>query len=396
VDHWRRYASDIELLSGLGFKSYRFSIEWARVEPEPDTWSDAALDHYRDVCDACARHGLEPVITLHHFTSPIWLMRFGGWRGAQTPSLFARYVERVMSHFGDRVRFVVTLNECNIAAVLGDYVRQLIAKGDTFAIEKLSDTRWRKVAAERCGVPEEDYCSFLGAADEQGVATVMAAHRAARDVIRRVAPHVSVGFSLSLQQVQARPGAEQLALDAWEHKFRRWMPLMADDDFVATQTYTRSIYDPSGVYHVPSGSRTTQMQFEFAPEAVPAVLRTIAKETNKPILITENGAAVDDDQERIEFIGRALAGVHQCLADGIQVLGYFYWSAFDNFEWYFGYAKRFGLIAVDRGTMARKAKKSAAYLGSIARTNSLPEEARVQPQPDGGRDLIELLQPARQ
>jgi beta-glucosidase len=391
IDQWNRYDADIELLAKLGFRSYRFSIEWARVEPEPGNWSVAALDHYRDVCDACIRRGLEPVITLHHFTSPAWLMRLGGWRGAETPALFARYVEQVMRHLGDKVHMVVTMNECNIAAVLKDYVQQLIAKGEKGAIERIADKRWKKAAAERCGTTEELFCRFPGAADAQGEATVMAAHRAARDVIRRVAPHVKVGFSLSLQQSQARPGGEKRALDSWQQKFRQWLPLMVDDDFVATQTYTRSLVGADGSYDTPAGSRSTQMNFEYAPEALAAVLRIIASEIDKPILVTENGAAVDDDRERVEFIGRALAGVHQCLAEGVKVLGYFYWSSFDNFEWYFGYAKRFGLIAVDRETMERIPKESAFYLGNIARTNQLPAQAQVQPQPDSGRELLDIL-----
>jgi beta-glucosidase len=223
------------------------------------------------------------------------------------------------------------------------------------------------------------------------VATVQAAHRAARAVIRRVAPHARVGFSLSLQQAQARPGAEQFALDAWQRKFRQWLPLIADDDFVSTQTYTRTVYDLGGKYHVPAGTTQTQMKFEFSPEALAGVLRTIAAETDKPILISENGAAVADDKQRVEFIGRALAGVHQCLAEGIPVLGYFHWSAFDNFEWYFGYKMQFGLIAVDRSTMERKPKPSATYFGNICRSGALPDEAQVQPQPDGGRELLDII-----
>lgn len=396
IDHWNRFKEDIELLAGLGLKSYRFSVEWAKVEPEPGVWSQQALDHYRDVCDACIASGMEPVITLHHFTSPAWLMCFGGWRGSETPALFGRYAERVMRHMGDRVNLVVTLNECNIAAVLQDYLKQLIAKGEAGVLERIGDKKPRRAAAERCGVTEDMYCPFSAATDAQGVATVMAAHRSARDAIRRTSPHVQVGFSLSLHQIQARPGAEQHAVEAWQRKFRQWLPLMADDDFIATQTYTRIILNANNLEDVPAGSESTQMKFEFAPEALAAVLRTVASEIDKPILISENGAAVDDDRERVAFIGRALAGVRQCMDEGIKVLGYFYWSSFDNFEWYYGYSKHFGLIAVDRGTMQRTPKESARYLGMIARTRKLPADAQMQAQPDGGRELLALLQEGRQ
>jgi beta-glucosidase len=169
------------------------------------------------------------------------------------------------------------------------------------------------------------------------------------------------------------------------------LPLIEGDDFVATQTYTRSIYDVGSKFHVPEGARFTQMKFEFAPEALAAVLRVIAHETDKPILITENGVPIDNDEERVEHIGRALAALHQCIQDGIAVLGYFHWSAFDNFEWYFGYSKTFGLIAVDRQTMVRTPKASAHYYGRIARANALPPEAHAQPQPDAARELLHIL-----
>ncbi len=117
-DHYHRYREDIKLLAELGFKSYRFSIEWARVEPEDGMFSPAILAHYRDMLNACHEHGLVPMVTLHHFTSPRWLMKLGGWTAAETPGRFARYTAHVMQELGSLIPYVCTLNEVNLPDLL--------------------------------------------------------------------------------------------------------------------------------------------------------------------------------------------------------------------------------------------------------------------------------------
>jgi beta-glucosidase len=144
------------------------------------------------------------------------------------------------------------------------------------------------------------------------------------------------------------------------------------DDFLGVQCYARTRVGPDGMLGPQAGVRTTQMGYEFWPEALEATIRRAWEMTRRvPILVTENGIATDDDAERIEFVGRALPGVLACLADGIDVRGYVHWSLLDNFEWVFGYRPTFGLVAVDRATQERRPKPSARWLGEIARTNAL-------------------------
>ncbi|MBV8235821.1 MAG: family 1 glycosylhydrolase, partial [Acidimicrobiia bacterium] len=145
------------------------------------------------------------------------------------------------------------------------------------------------------------------------------------------------------------------------------------DDFLGVQVYTRMLVGPEGPAPYPPGARTTLMGYEFYPEALSACLRRAWSMTGGgvPLLVTENGIGTADDAERIEYVSTALEGVLACLADGIDVRGYTYWSAFDNFEWAFGYRPTFGLIAVDRSTQARTPKPSAAWLGQIAVRNAL-------------------------
>ncbi len=388
IDHYRLFREDIALIASLGFKCYRFSVEWARVEPTEGSFNAEALAHYRAVVDACVEHGLEPLVTLHHFTSPKWLMALGGWRGARTPELFARYVAQVMPALGPAVRRVVTLNECNIGVLLQSMFAQLgFVPPIGVDVKSWRAPGWRDSAARACGTDAITYCAFQMAGDERGVATISAAHRAAREVIRRVAPGVQVGLSLALSQPHQVAGGEHNAARMWHGNFRQWLPTIDGDDFFALQNYTREIYGPQGQVATPAGTEQTGAGYEFAPEAIASVARRVAAELKLPILITENGYCGDSDERRVVFIDRALAGLHAAMADGVPLIGYTYWTAFDNFEWVFGFGMRFGLIAVDRSTQTRHPKPSAHHLGAMARANALLSDVQPQAQPGDSVDL---------
>lgn len=386
IEHYTRFEADIALLASLGLKSYRFSVEWARVEPREGEFDAAALAHYRAVVDACRAHGLQPLVTLHHFTSPQWLMALGGWRDARTPGLFARYVEQVMTALGSGVGHVLTMNECNIGVLLHGLFSELdIVPPVGVDPGQWRAPAWREAAARACGTDAATYCSFLMAGDAQGQAIVAAAHRAARAAIRRVAPGVKVGLSLALSQPQFLPGGEQLAARQWQLNFRQWLPVIDGDDYFAFSNYTREIYAAHGQVAGPEAA--TGMGYEFAPEALGAVLRRVAHELKLPLLIAESGYCGDDDPRRVVFLQRALASLGAAMADGVPVIGYTCWSAFDNYEWMFGYAKRFGLIAVDRATQQRSIKPSGHWLGEVARANALPDGLQAQAQPGPAQDL---------
>ena len=165
-------------------------------------------------------------------------------------------------------------------------------------------------------------------------------------MIREVCPGVKVGLTLSLHDIQALPGGEKEAAKVWAEEFTHYLPAIEGDDFLGVQNYTRARYDQNGSMTAPEGAELTQMDYEFYPEALEHVLRRVAEDFHGDLIVTENGIATDDDTRRVAFIERALAGVQNCLADGLPVKGYFYWSLLDNFEWQKGFAMRFGLIAV--------------------------------------------------
>ena len=187
-----------------------------------------------------------------------------------------------------------------------------------------------------------------------------------REAIRAICPHVKVGLTLSLHDLQAQPGGEPFAEAAWNEEFTHYLPYIQGDDFLGVQNYTRTLYGPTGQLPAPEGAELTQMDYEFYPQALEHVLRKVAKDFHGDLIVTENGIATADDTRRAAFIEQALAGVQRCVADGLPVKGYFHWSLMDNFEWQKGFAMNFGLIAVDRTTMARTPKPSLAVLGSYA------------------------------
>jgi beta-glucosidase len=180
---------------------------------------------------------------------------------------------------------------------------------------------------------------------------------------------VPVGLTLALTDFQAVKGGEaerdRLA-DAIDGPF---LTAARSDDFLGVQTYTRQRVGPNGPLGPEPGVERTMMGYEFWPEALEGTIRRAWNATGVPILVSENGIATEDDARRVAYVERALAGVARCLAGGIPVLGYCYWSIFDNFEWTFGYRPTFGLVAVDRTTQERRIKPSARWLGEVARAN---------------------------
>ncbi|MGO4268356.1 glycoside hydrolase family 1 protein [Paenibacillus sp. TAF58] len=375
VDHYLLYREDIARLAELGMNTYRFSIEWARIEPEEGRFNDAAIEHYRDVLMACKEWNVTPVVTLHHFSSPQWLIRAGGWESVETPSYFARYCAYVMNELGSQIPYVCTINEANSAIGIEKIVKQFNSGAsaqvglNTDMMDRMQE--YKRKLSEAFGIPSQEAQTFLQPRTEKGLKMIFQAHMDARTAIRQVSPHTQIGLTLSLFDFQSVPGGEEHAAHALYEEFLQFLPYVEGDDFFGLQNYSRECYGPDGILPPPANAEKTQMGYEFYPEALESVIRYVSKHLDKPILITENGVGTDDDERRVAFIDRALKGVHACITDGIPVQGYMHWSLMDNFEWQLGFSKRFGLIEVDRTTMKRTPKPSALHLGNISRLNAL-------------------------
>ncbi len=381
-DHYNRYEEDIKLLADAGLNAYRFSIEWARIEPEEGKFDETEIEHYRKVIACCRKNGVEPIVTLLHFTSPVWLIRKGGWEAESTIEDFRRYAAYVTERLGGELRYICTINEANMGLQLAAIAKrfqlmaQQAAKNAKSAegsvqvgmnFEKMMENM-KFAAMENArvfGTPQPQI--FVSSRTPEGDRLVFRAHQAAKEAIKALYPNMKVGITLSVHDLQALPGGERFAEAAWDEEFRHYLPYIQGDDFLGVQNYTRTQYGPEGQLPCPEGAELTQMEYEFYPEALEHVIRKVHEDFKGDLIVTENGVAVSDDSRRVEFIRRALAGVENCLTDGIPVKGYCYWSLMDNFEWQKGYSMTFGLIAIDRATQERSPKESLAYLGSFAK-----------------------------
>jgi len=362
-DHYHRYREDIGLLAALGFNAYRFSIEWARVEPEEGEFSLAQLEHYRRMLAACHEHGIKPVVTLHHFTSPRWIAARGGWESADIVPLFVRYCERVAKYLGDLFTIACTINELNLGVVLQQ-------SGFLHNDDAIVGSRWRRAAARVMAVEPERFSSFPFCVRNRSRDVLLEAHRSAAQALRAVG-NCTVGLTIAMVDLQAEPGAEEVRDRLAAESQDIFLKAARADDFIGVQCYTRQRIGPHGPLPPEPGAQYTQMGYELWPDAVQAAIRRASEVAQVPIIVTESGIATDDDPRRIDYVEQVLNGVAECLHDGIDVRGYFYWSLLDNFEWLFGYNPKFGLIEVDRETQRRKVKPSAEWLGRTARNNEI-------------------------
>jgi beta-glucosidase len=213
-----------------------------------------------------------------------------------------------------------------------------------------------------------------GAARDRANHNFVLAHARGRDAIKSLVHDVPVGLTLAMRDYQAVEGGEDM-LDALRARSEDIFleSVEGEDDFIGVQTYSRERVGPRGLVGPEEGTELTLMGYEFYPQSLEATIRRATEITgNLPILVTESGIGTNDDSRRIAYVTQALQGVSSCLQDGIDVRGYIYWSALDNFEWAFGYEPTFGLIAVDRDTQKRTPKPSARWLGDIARRAEPP------------------------
>jgi beta-glucosidase len=363
-DHYHRYAQDIALLAELGFNAYRFSIEWARIEPEEGEFSSAELEHYRRMLATCHEHGIQPVVTFHHFTTPRWLIRQGGWLDEKTPERFARYCERATRHLGDLVSAGCTMNEPNLPV--------LLSKMLPF---RISETPFWANAAAAFGVAPERLGLFQFVSAPEMRAVILAAHQRATEAIKSGPGNFPLGLTLAMVDIQAAEGGEGRAAELQQELNDCYLEALRGDDFVGVQTYERMLVGPDGPMRPGAEVEKNQSGQEFYPEAIGGTIRHAAQVAGIPVMVTENGLASTDDTQRVRFFRRALRSVAGCLEEGIDVRGYFAWSAMDNFEWVSGYGPKMGIVAVDRETQQRTPKPSAHWLGAVARSNCLKEEA---------------------
>lgn len=360
TDSYHRYDEDFAIAQSLGLNAYRLGVEWARIEPSEGAFSNAELDHYAAMLTACNARGLKPIVTLNHFTTPLWFAQRGGFEAPDAPALFARYCGKVAQRLGHLMHSCTTFNEANI---------RLLVEVMTGSSEPAPAVQAAIAAAARAtGSPRFSRLAF---ADAKVAGPLMQeAHRQAYAAIKTARPDLPVGLTLTTQDIQSPDPA--LAARYRDRLYGDWVQVARTHaDFFGVQTYTRFTVTEAGIQPPPKGAELTLSGYEFYPQALAATIRWAHAAIGKPIHVTESGIATHDDSRRIAFIDAALDGVRQCLDEGIDVHSYLYWSLLDNFEWTSGYAVPFGLVAVDRETFKRTPKPSARHLGALARAGRI-------------------------
>jgi beta-glucosidase len=358
-DHYHRYREDFALLRELNQNAHRLSIEWSRIEPVEGEFDARQMRHYRDVLGELREQGIQPMLTLHHFTSPLWFTRRGGWRASGSPRAFLPFVRRVVDELGDLVSMWCTINEPSIYAVQGWLNGEFPPghHGDVPALYRVSSNLRR-------------------------------AHELAYEVVKRRWPDSPVGLShhkfLFMPATPKRRDrwaarTAQLVMDSWPvapGRLRRIVEATSDYIGIAHYHVQLTAFDPRRPqdqfirrFNMP-GVQVSDMGWSADPQWMRLVLNEL-KSLGKPVYITENGLGTMDDERRRRYLVDVLSNVQRAIQDGVDVRGYFHWTNMDNFEWGRGYQVRFGLIDVDRKTLERTIKPSGRLYSRIAKANAV-------------------------
>jgi beta-glucosidase len=365
-DSLHRWPQDMDLVRKLNLNTYRFSLEWARIEPAEGQFSIAMLDFYQSMIAGCRTRGLIPMVTYNHFTTPRWFAEQGGWTNPAAPALFARYCDRATRHLGAEIGVATTLNEPNLLRLLG-----WIALPPAF-----TQVQSAMLAAANRATGSTHYASAnIGIGNRALIDAMLApmieGHKRAYAAIKAIRPDLPVGVSLAIEDDQA-VGPNSRRDERRADSYGAWLHAAAQTgDFIGVQNYARAQIDRHGVMPPPPGVKLNDSGREIYPQSLGNSVRYAHQVTGKPIIVTENGLSTTDDALRAAYIPAALASLAQAMADGVPVHGYIHWSLLDNYEWIFGYAPRLGLCTVDRASFVRTPKPSAAVYAAIARRNGV-------------------------
>ncbi|MFN3218412.1 MAG: family 1 glycosylhydrolase [Acidimicrobiales bacterium] len=352
------WETDLDIVQGLGLEAYRFSVEWARIEPTPGTFDSRSLAHYDAMVDGCLARGLAPVVTFNHFTAPHWFAAAGGFLAADAAERFGRYCAVVAETIGDRLSHAVTLNEPNLCQLLSwlnlpPFVREL--EGKTLeAAAAAADVDWYRVGNV---VTPEDF-----AATQEGFT---AGHLAAKAAIKAHRSDLPVGLSIAIVDDVAVGDDTSVRDRKRAEVYEHWLDLAKGDDFIGVQNYERRRYDADGEVEPDAGLPRNEMGSAIEPGSLAAAVRYTYEMAGVPVLVSEHGVATADDRLRAAVLEPALDALVGAMDDGVPVIGYMHWTLMDNFEWIFGYSKQLGLFEVDRDTFARTPKPSAHVYAEI-------------------------------
>lgn len=342
-DHYHNFEKDFDLASELGHNAHRFSIEWSRIEPMEGNFDEKEIEHYRQVILALKARGIEPFITLWHWTEPIWFEDAGGWINKKSVEYFLRFVEKIVSEYKDLVKFWIIVNEPNVGMGFG-YFKGTQPPG------------------------KKGIINFL-----KGYFNLLEAFSVSAKKIKKIDGKAQIGVanSITKYEVKILIGFDDWIVSLIEFFSRYFLrATISNCTFIGCNYYSkRSIgWKKNKVLK----ENKTDLGWEIYPEGIYAILKSL-KKYKLPIYITENGLADAQDEKRERFIREHLYYIHKAIQDGIDVRGYLYWSLLDNYEFpeMRGFWPRFGLIEIDYETQKRKIRSSALKYAKICKSNEL-------------------------
>lgn len=362
ADHYRLYPKDFALAKELGHNAHRFSVEWARIEPEEGIFDEEEIQHYRQVLTALREQGIEPFVTLWHFTLPDWFAASGGFERKDAPEIFARYCQKVVSEMGDLATHYATMNEPNVYATHG----YLYGAWPPFKRVRIF---WKKIGKED-GTSERARARarFMYLFQYFAVAKQLTkAHKAAFAAIKSVRPQVKVSVVKHVHVFEAGKNPLKLLLARLMQYLQTHKFLKSINDYQDEIGLNYYRYTQYGEIH---NYIKTDMEWNAKPSALYLALK-ILSQYQKPIYVAEAGLADHDDDLRADYIRIQVYSMYRALEEGVPVVGHFYWSLMDNYEWALGTPKRFGLIEIDYDTLHRKVRPSAYVYKDIIRNRGL-------------------------
>ena len=350
TDHYNRYQEDFDLAKNFKHNTHRFSLEWSRIEPKPGVFNKAALDHYEDVLKALKKRKLEPMVTLHHFTNPLWFSKKGGWQKHSSVHHFNAYVEKVVKRYKKYVTLWCTINEPFV------YASNSYTKGN-WPPQKKSFWATPRVLSHMADAHKMAYKTIHRAYPKNIKPQVGFAHNHISFT------HYGNGITDYLY--------EWLLNNIWNGWFYR--KTKGTHDFIGLNYYFyHRIKKGRGAYAASDADRdVTDMGWEIYPGGIFRALIELSTH-NLPIYITENGLASVNDHRRSRFIVAHLKEVYHAIKAGVDVRGYYHWSLTDNFEWDKGFAPRFGLVHIDYDDdFERTPRNSANVYARICKENAI-------------------------
>ena len=337
ADHYNRYLEDFDLLKQMNMNAYRFSIEWSRIEPREGVWDAAAIDHYREYVMSLKRLGIEPVVTLFHFTLPVWFAEMGGFEKRANVKYFVRFAEKIIGELGTNVRLIITINEPEVYATESYYQQN-------WPPAQNSKYLWWRVV------------NNMAYAHKQVAKTLHAKNRRYRISIAKNSNYFYAGDNAWLSEASAAV-MQYFQDDYFIKKFIKHCDFLGVNYYQTQRVYGYRIHNPT--------DQLTDVHWTLAPGDLQYVLERLHRKYQKPMIITENGLADSEDTNRQWWISQTLIAMQKAMASGVELQGYLHWSLMDNFEWAYGKWPRFGLAAVDYKTGERTLRPSAHWFGRI-------------------------------